>query len=178
LARRLVQVGIRTMNPAQKAQAERFGVEVIPMRRFSRDLPLELEAPLYISLDLDVLDPAFAPGVSHHEPGGLSVRDVLDVLAGITVPVVGADIVEYNPVQDHGRRSRRRGSGRSRTGLGDWQPSRHAPRCCRRQWSARSARPGRIRIATLHLNRHAQLWVWGRPPKPHRVLRRRFVYCL
>jgi hypothetical protein len=34
------------------------------------------------------------------------------------------------------------------------------------------------RIATLHLNRHAQPWVWGRPPKPHRVLRRRFVYCL
>ena len=105
LARRLVQVGIRTMNPEQKAQAERFGVEVIPMRRFSRDLPLELEAPLYISLDLDVLDPAFAPGVSHHEPGGLSVRDVLDVLAGITVPVVGADIVEYNPVRDHGERT-------------------------------------------------------------------------
>jgi arginase family enzyme len=66
---------------------------------------LELEAPLYISLDLDVLDPAFAPGVSHHEPGGLSVRDVLDVLAGITVPVVGADIVEYNPVRDHGERT-------------------------------------------------------------------------
>ena len=34
------------------------------------------------------------------------------------------------------------------------------------------------RIATQHLNRHANPWVWGRPSKPHRVLRRRFVYCL
>jgi DDE superfamily endonuclease len=33
-------------------------------------------------------------------------------------------------------------------------------------------------VATEHLNRHAHPWVWGRPPKPHRVLRRRFVYCL
>ena len=33
-------------------------------------------------------------------------------------------------------------------------------------------------VATEHLNRHAKPWVWGRPPKPHRVLRRRFEYCL
>jgi hypothetical protein len=34
------------------------------------------------------------------------------------------------------------------------------------------------RVATAQLNRHAQAWIWGRPPKPHRTLRRRFVYCL
>lgn len=34
------------------------------------------------------------------------------------------------------------------------------------------------RIATDQLNRHAQPWVWGRPPPPHRALRRHFVYCL
>jgi arginase family enzyme len=56
--------------------------------------------PLYLSLDLDVLDPAFAPGLSHHEPGGVSVRDVLKVIQAIQVPIVGADIVEYNPVRD------------------------------------------------------------------------------
>jgi agmatinase len=101
LAARLVQIGIRTMNPAQAAQAERFGVEIVPMRAFSRDFALDLRGPLYISLDLDVLDPAFAPGVSHHEPGGLSVRIVLHLLDQIEAPVVGADIVEYNPVRDH-----------------------------------------------------------------------------
>ena len=59
-----------------------------------------LQAPLYISLDLDVLDPAFAPGISHHEPGGLSTRELITILHSIDVEIVGADIVEYNPVRD------------------------------------------------------------------------------
>ncbi len=101
LAARLVQVGIRTMNPHQRQQVERFGVEVIAMRDFRPGLALHLRAPIYISLDLDALDPAYAPGVSHHEPGGLGVRDVLQLLAGIEEPVIGADIVEYNPIRDH-----------------------------------------------------------------------------
>jgi len=47
-----------------------------------------------------VLDPAFAPGVSHREPGGMSVREVLEHLHSITATIVGADIVEYNPARD------------------------------------------------------------------------------
>jgi len=58
------------------------------------------DGPLYISIDLDALDPAFAPGVSHHEPGGLSVRDILAVLHRVRAPIVGADVVEYNPSRD------------------------------------------------------------------------------
>jgi len=58
------------------------------------------QGPLYISIDLDALDPAFAPGVSHYEPGGLSVRDILSVLHRIDAPIVGADVVEYNPTRD------------------------------------------------------------------------------
>jgi arginase len=76
LARRLVQVGIRTLNAHQREQAVRFGVEIVPMRNFSVDNVPKLHGPLYISIDLDGLDPAHAPGVSHHEPGGLSVREV------------------------------------------------------------------------------------------------------
>jgi agmatinase len=101
LATRLVQVGIRAMNAHQRQQAERFGVEVIEMRAFRPDLTLDLSSPIYVSLDLDALDPAYAPGVSHHEPGGLSVRDVLRLLAGIKGTIIGADIVEYNPIRDH-----------------------------------------------------------------------------
>ena len=100
LASRLVQVGIRTLNRHCREQAERFGVEIVEMRDFVSDRVPMPAAPLYISIDLDGFDPAFAPGVSHHEPGGLSVRDVLAVLRRIDTPVVGADIVEYNPGRD------------------------------------------------------------------------------
>lgn len=99
LVERLVQVGIRTLTPHQREQAERFGVEILEMKDWQGVLP-KLEGPLYISLDLDALDPAFAPGVSHHEPGGFSVREVLNMIQGLPVPVVGADIVELNPLRD------------------------------------------------------------------------------
>ncbi|HEU5368900.1 MAG TPA: arginase family protein, partial [Ktedonobacterales bacterium] len=105
LAQRLIQVGIRAMTPHQRDQARRFGVEVIAMRDYHPDLAFKIEGPVYVSLDLDALDPAFAPGVSHHEPGGLTVRDVLHLLWRIGAPIVGADIVEYNPVRDHADRT-------------------------------------------------------------------------
>lgn len=55
---------------------------------------------VYISVDLDCMDPAFAPGVSHIEPGGLSFRDVLNILHNLQADVVGADVVEFNPQRD------------------------------------------------------------------------------
>jgi arginase len=88
------------MNPHQRAQAEHFGVEVIEMRAFNPTLKLEFRGPLYISLDLDVLDPAFVPGVSHHEPGGMCTRELLNVLHNLEQRPVGADLVEYNPTRD------------------------------------------------------------------------------
>lgn len=97
LAARLVQVGIRTLNRHCREQSQRFGVEIFDMRRFAPDRVPCLSGKVYISLDLDGLDPAFAPGVSHPEPGGLSVRDVLSVLDRVTGNIVGADIVELNP---------------------------------------------------------------------------------
>ena len=102
LAGRLIQVGIRTLNAHQRSQASRFGVEVLGADRWREVLPLlgRLRGPVYVSLDLDVLEPALAPGISHPEPGGLTVRDVLEILASIRVPVAGADIVEYNPSLD------------------------------------------------------------------------------
>lgn len=103
LASRLVQVGIRTSNPHQRAQAARFGVETIAARGWPRPLALSPDTPLYVSIDLDVLDPAFAPGVSHHEPGGLATRDVLGIIQSLPGSLVGGDIVELNPARDlHG----------------------------------------------------------------------------
>lgn len=102
LARRLVQVGVRTCNPHNRAQARRFGVEIIDWQGFDpARIPIP-DGPLYVTIDLDALDPAFAPGVSHPEPGGLSVREVIAVLSRVQARVVGADIVELNPLCDHG----------------------------------------------------------------------------
>jgi arginase family enzyme len=102
LVAHLVQVGIRTMTGHQHDQAKRFGVELIDMRAWADGARPGIGGPVYVSIDLDGLDPAFAPGVSHREPGGLSVRDVLNVLFALNGPIVGADIVEYNPAQDWG----------------------------------------------------------------------------
>lgn len=96
----LTQVGIRTLNTHQRNQADLFKVRIVEMKNFNLDFLQALASPLYISLDMDVLDPAFAPGVSHHEPGGLSVRELITILQAIPVPIVGADIVEYNPTRD------------------------------------------------------------------------------
>jgi arginase len=100
LAARLVQVGIRTLTRHCREQADRFGVEIIEMRHVSPERVPQFDRPTFVSLDLDGIDPAFAPGVSHPEPGGLSVRDVLAILDRVSGPIVGADIVELNPRRD------------------------------------------------------------------------------
>jgi agmatinase len=99
---RLIQFGIRTMTPHQREQAERFGVEVHEARS-GVSMVDDLRGPVYVSIDIDVLDPAYAPGISHHEPGGWSTRQLLDAVAAVSaagVPVVGADLVEINPTRD------------------------------------------------------------------------------
>ena len=70
------------------------------MKDWRDDWPIDFDTPIYISFDIDGLDPAFAPGVSHREPGGLSTRQAINVIHSITAPVVGADIVEFNPRMD------------------------------------------------------------------------------
>jgi agmatinase len=100
LVDRLVQVGIRTMNGHQRVQADRFGVEVIPMQDWDDGRVLSFDSPLYVSIDLDALDPAFAPGVSHREPGGFSTRSLVRLLQRMRATVIGGDIVELNPTVD------------------------------------------------------------------------------
>ncbi len=98
--KRLVQVGIRTLNRHQREQSERYNVETHEMRDLSGLSSISFAGPVYLSLDLDALDPAFAPGVSHYEPGGLSTRDVLHLIHGFGGKLIGADVVELNPLRD------------------------------------------------------------------------------
>lgn len=99
-ARSLIQVGIRCMTPHLRQQATRFGVDVIDMSSWAAGIRPLVSAPCYVSIDLDVLDPAFAPGLSHREPGGLTTRELLTAIQSSPVPIVGADIVELNPSRD------------------------------------------------------------------------------
>ena len=100
LVKRLVQVGIRTMNGHQREQANCFGVKVLTMQNWRGIFDIQFEMPLYLTFDMDCLDPAFAPGTSHLEPGGLSTREALSVIQSLRANIVAADLVEFNPAQD------------------------------------------------------------------------------
>ena len=70
------------------------------MKELEDNLDITFYTTVYISVDMDALDPAFAPGVSHREPGGLTTRQVIKIIQSINAPVIGADIVEFNPEMD------------------------------------------------------------------------------
>jgi len=100
LAKRLIQIGVRTLNAHQAEQAKKFGVEIFEMVAMPDPVALKLAAPIYVSFDMDALDPAFAPGVSHWEPGGMTTREALHYLQALPGPIIGADLVELNPTRD------------------------------------------------------------------------------
>ncbi len=103
LAQNLVQIGIRAATGEQRAKALKHMVRMIEMKDISENfssLSLEFSNPLYISFDMDALDPAFAPGVAHHEAGGLSTRQAISIFHALNARVVGLDVVEVNPERD------------------------------------------------------------------------------
>jgi agmatinase len=60
------------------------------------------DRPVYVSVDIDVLDPAHAPGTGTPEPGGLTTRELQMILRGLTgANLVGGDVVEVSPAYDH-----------------------------------------------------------------------------
>lgn len=100
LADRLVQVGVRTITAHHRVQADRHRVEIVDMRAWTSGVRPVVTGPVYLSLDLDVIDPSATPGVSHWEPGGLTVRETIAIIQAIGGTLVGADVVELNPVRD------------------------------------------------------------------------------
>ena len=105
LVKRLVQIGIRTLNNHQREQVNKFGVEVIEMKDFNSDLSFEFNGPVYISLDIDALDPAFAPGVGTPEPFGMTPYEVIQTINFFADRIVGFDCVEVCPPYDNGNTS-------------------------------------------------------------------------
>jgi arginase len=100
LVDRLVQVGIRANTDHQREQIRKYKVETYEMKDWRDDFVFEFDMPVYISFDLDGLDPSCAPGVAHPEGGGLTVRQAVRIIQTLKGKVVGADIVELYPDKD------------------------------------------------------------------------------
>jgi agmatinase len=113
LADRGVHVGVRgPLYAASDLSDDRvLGFEIVPATDFDRLGPSAVverirarigDNPVYVSVDIDVLDPAHAPGTGTPEAGGLTSRELLAVLRGLRgMRIVSADIVEVSPAYDH-----------------------------------------------------------------------------
>ncbi len=94
----VVMIGIRAATRQQMEFAREKGMKI-----FSVDEIDEIDSMgrAYISFDIDVLDPAFAPGSSNPEPGGLSTRELIRLIKKLDLDLIAFDIVEVNPEFDH-----------------------------------------------------------------------------
>ncbi len=100
VARRLIEAGVdivfmglRAVDPYEKEFLEGKGV-------FYDLLPFQTSRPVFISLDVDVFDPAYMPAVVWPEAGGISPRDFFLWLQNSSFPLIGADVTEYQPDLD------------------------------------------------------------------------------
>ncbi len=108
-----VQVGIRgpTGSPTDYEDARRLGARMITLDEFRARSPAEVIAEIraliedknfYLTLDIDCVDPAFAPGTGTPEVGGLTSYEILQLVRGLRdLPLVGGDVVEVSPAYDH-----------------------------------------------------------------------------
>ena len=110
--RRSLQLGLRgsLFSPDDVEQSRRLGYEVLSTDEMLAEAPAALAdriarridgAPVYLSFDLDVVDPASAPGVQTPEAGGPAAREMLGILRVLhSIDLAGADVVECNPLFD------------------------------------------------------------------------------
>jgi agmatinase len=102
----LYQFGIRSMTREEVEYTKEAGIHFYPfdvLEPLKQVLPSLAGRPVYVTIDIDVLDPAYAPGTGTPEPGGISTRELLAAIHEISrsnVQVVGADLVEVAPAYD------------------------------------------------------------------------------
>lgn len=108
-----IQVGMHgpVFGPEDYELPRRLGLEMIPLSvieaygvdEAARAIRRRVQGPAYLSFDIDVVDPAFAPGTGTPEAGGLTPREVLRLIRGLAgLPFVGFDLVEVSPPYDQG----------------------------------------------------------------------------
>lgn len=100
------QFGIRSMTKEEVTYTKSAGIHFYPfdvLEPLKQILPSLAGRPVYVTIDIDVLDPAHAPGTGTPEPGGITTRELLAAVHAIArsdVQVVGADLVEVAPAYD------------------------------------------------------------------------------
>ncbi|HUW44094.1 MAG TPA: arginase family protein [Bacillota bacterium] len=109
-AENILLVGVRNLDPSENVFLKKSGIKVMKMNQLlenfedSCDIIMEFSKgkELYLSIDIDIVDPAFAPGTGHKEPGGLTSRQFLYLIQRINKlkNLKAADIVEINPEKD------------------------------------------------------------------------------
>ncbi|MFX1254736.1 MAG: agmatinase [Promethearchaeota archaeon] len=109
----IIQVGIRAPTPAQSDYAEKIGIKILSTKEFQANGAVQTAKivrnylsdnldDVYLSIDLDVLDPAYVPGIGNPQPGGLSTRAIIDFIHALQgIKLIAADVVELCPVYDH-----------------------------------------------------------------------------
>jgi len=111
----IVPIGVRSMSKEESLDAEKLGLRFIssyelhrnPMMKNAVERALEWigKDRIYLSLDMDVIDPAFAPGISNPEPFGLNPIEIKRCINYLGDRLVGFDVVEVSPPFDNGNTS-------------------------------------------------------------------------
>jgi len=109
----ILLIGLRNSDKEETRFINEQKIKTISLNTLLHDLEqttdhiMELTSkhPLYLSIDIDVIDPAFAPGTSYHEPGGLTPRQLIYILQRLNVVknLKAIDLVEVNPLLDQGQ---------------------------------------------------------------------------
>ena len=103
-------IGIRSVSQSEITEARSVGLKFVEsgwteLREYLADVIDDLEGPVYLSLDMDAIDPAFAPGVGTPEPFGMTPYEVIQTINFFADRIIGFDCVEVCPPHDNGNTS-------------------------------------------------------------------------
>lgn len=103
-------IGIRSVSQSEITEARSVGLRFVEsgwteLREYLADVIDDLEGPVYLSLDMDAIDPAFAPGVGTPEPFGMTPYEVIQTINFFADRIIGFDCVEVCPPHDNGNTS-------------------------------------------------------------------------
>jgi len=103
-------IGIRSVSQSEITEARSVGLKFIEsgwteLREYLVDVIEDLDGPVYLSLDMDAIDPAFAPGVGTPEPFGMTPYEIIQTINFFADRIVGFDCVEVCPPHDNGNTS-------------------------------------------------------------------------